>query len=144
MKKEKMIELLNNDLKNEWKHHCFYLHNASTITGIHLKEYKEYLISQANSESEHVLEFSDMIVGLGGVPTKEVNEFPTLSDPIEILEYAKKMEEEVVINYISRISQAEEMGGVDGRWLVIFLESQIEDSRKDLDELKQITRKITP
>jgi len=143
MKKEKIIELLNNDLKNEWKHHCFYLHNAGTIEGIHSKEYKEYLLSQAKSEMDHVAAFSDLIVGLGGNPTKEVNEYPTLRNPEEILLYAMEMESEVVNNYVERINQAEELGGVDGKWLVIFLESQIEDSRKDLDELKQITKSFS-
>lgn len=143
MQKEKLVELLNNDLKNEWKHHCFYLHNASTVTGIHLKEYKEWLIEQSKSELEHVSQFSDFIVGLGGIPTKEVNEFPTLTNVEEILLYAMKMENEVVENYVERIKQAEELGGVDGRWTVIFLESQIEDSRKDLDELKQITKSFS-
>lgn len=140
MKKEDIINLLNDDLKNEWKHHCFYLHNASTIIGLHSKEYKEFLVEQSKSELEHVLQFSDLIVGLGGVPNFEVNPFPTLSDVREILEYSLKMEEEVVENYTQRIEQAESLGGSDGRWIVIFLESQIEDSRKDLDELKQILR----
>ena len=143
MQKEKIIQLLNNDLKNEWKHHCFYLHNASNIVGIHSKEYKEYLVSQAESELQHVLQFSDLIVGLGGVPTKEVNDYPTLTDVEEIILYAASMEEEVVKNYVERIEQAEDLGGIDGRWLVIFLESQIEDSRKDLDELKQIIKSFS-
>jgi bacterioferritin (cytochrome b1) len=138
--KEALINLLNEDLKNEWKHHCFYLHNASTITGLHAREYKEFLIEQSKSELDHVSQFSDLIVGLGAIPTTFVNPFPTLTDAFEILEFAMKMEEEVVENYTKRIEQAEKLGGADGRWIVIFLESQIEDSRKDLDELKQILK----
>lgn len=140
MQKERMIQLLNDDLKNEWKHHCFYLHNASNIIGLHSREYKEFLLEQANSESTHVSGFSDLITGLGGTPTKDVNEFPALSDPKDILVYAAKMEEEVVNNYVERINQAEELGGADGKYIVLFLESQIEDSRKDLDELKQMIK----
>jgi bacterioferritin (cytochrome b1) len=140
MTKEELVDLLNQDLKNEWKHHCFYLHNASNITGIHAKEYKEFLLNQSKSELDHVSEFSDLIVGLGSSPTKVVNDYPSLTDTKEILEYALKMEEEVVENYTKRIEQAEQLGGVDGRWIIIFLEGQIEDSRKDLDELKQILK----
>jgi len=138
--KEALINLLNEDLKNEWKHHCFYLHNASTITGLHAREYKEFLIEQSKSELEHVLQFSDLIVGLGGTPTSSVNPFPTLTDVTEILNFSLKMEEEVVENYTKRIEQAENLGGPDGKWISIFLESQIEDSRKDLDELRQILK----
>lgn len=137
---QNLLNKLNDDLKNEWKHHCFYLHNASTVCGLHSLEYKEFLVEQAKSELDHVLEFSNLIIGLGGIPTKEVNLFPTLEDPIEIIKYAIDMEKEVVENYTNRIEEAENLGGVDGRWIVIFLESQIEDSRKDLDEMRKIIK----
>ena len=137
-----IVEKLNQDLKNEWKHHCFYLHNASNIVGLHAKEYKEWLVEQATSEMQHVVQFSDLIVGLGGIPTKEVNEFPSLSNPREILEYAAKMEEEVINNYYQRITDAEKINNLDSYWVVIFLEKQMEDSRKDLDEIRQILKGI--
>ena len=135
-----IIEKLNQDLKNEWKHHCFYLHNASNIVGLHAKEYKEWLVEQAASEMQHVVQFSDLIVGLGGTPTREINDFPSLSDPREILEYAAKMEEEVLDNYYQRISDAEKINNSDSYWVIIFLEKQMEDSRKDLDEIRQILK----
>jgi bacterioferritin (cytochrome b1) len=138
--KQEILNKLNNDLKNEWKHHCFYLHSASTISGLDSIEYKEFLIEQSKEELDHILSFSDMIVGFGGVPTKQINDYPTLTNSREILEYALSMEEEVVKNYVERINEAEELGGVDGRWLVIFLESQIEDSRKDLDKIRQLLK----
>ena len=113
MRMNAIIEKLNQDLKNEWKHHCFYLHNASNIVGLHAKEYKEWLVEQAASEMQHVVQFSDLIVGLGGTPTREINDFPSLSDPREILEYAAKMEEEVLDNYYQRISDAEKINNLD-------------------------------
>ena len=137
-----LVERINQDLKNEWKHHCFYLHNASNIVGLHAKEYKEWLVEQAASEMQHIIQFSDLITGLGGSPTKEVNDFPSLSDPREILEYAAKMEEEVIDNYYQRIADAEKISNLDSYWVVIFLEKQMEDSRKDLDEIRQILKGI--
>ena len=101
-----VVELLNGDLKNEWKHHNFYLHSASLITGLHAKEYKEFLLKQAESEMHHIVQFSDLIVGLGGEPTKESNDFPSLKNPREILEYAAQMEEEVINNYYKKIGRA--------------------------------------
>ena len=142
MRMNAIVEKLNQDLKNEWKHHCFYLHNASNIVGLHAREYKEWLVEQAASEMQHVVQFSDLIVGFGGTPTKLVNEFPSLSDPREILEYAAKMEEEVINNYYQRIADAEKINNLDSYWLIIFLEKQMEDSRKDLDEIKQILKGI--
>jgi bacterioferritin (cytochrome b1) len=137
-----LVERINQDLKNEWKHHCFYLHNASNIVGLHAKEYKEWLLEQAASEMQHIVQFSDLITGLGGSPTKEVNNFPSLSDPREILEYAAKMEEEVINNYYQRIADAEKINDINSYWVVIFLEKQMEDSRKDLDEIRQMLKGI--
>ena len=61
-----------------------------------------------------------------------------LTNPVDILRQALSMEEQVVINYTERINQANELGGVDGRWIEIFLEEQIMHSRKDTDHIKQM------
>ena len=142
-----MIELLNNDLKNEWKHLRFYLYHASAVVGLHAEEYKELFLKEAAGEMSHVTEFSDLIIGLGGTATFESNEFPLLTDPNEIISYALKMEEEVVFNYVQRMKDASELmfslennDGVDGQWIEIFLEGQIQKSREDVDKYKQILK----
>ena len=140
MKKTELIDLLNADLKNEWMHLRFYLHHASMATGLHAHEYKEMLLEHASSEMKHVTEFSDLIIGLGGLPTVDSNDFPIYSSPKEIIEYAVYMESLVVSNYAQRIKDAQILGGVDGQWLEIFLEKQLEHSRVDVDHFKQILR----
>jgi bacterioferritin len=135
-----MLAKLNSDLRNEWKHLRFYLHHASMVQGLHCAEYKEFLLEEAASEMKHVTEFSDLIVGLGGKPTTEANEFPSLTGPKEILEYALKMEDEVVANYVQRMKDADELGGVDGQWIEIFMENQVQHSREDADHMRQIVR----
>ena len=62
------------------------------------------------------------------------------SSPKEIIEYAVYMESLVVSNYAQRIKDAQILGGVDGQWLEIFLEKQLEHSRVDVDHFKQILR----
>ena len=133
-----MIQMLNDDLKNEWKHLRFYLYHASAVTGLHCAEYKELFLKEAASEMLHVSQFSDVIIGLGGVATFESNDFGKYTDPKDIMEYAVMMEEEVVKNYVQRMKDADELGGVDGTWLEIFLEGQVQASREDLDHFKQI------
>lgn len=140
MTKEELINILNEDLKNEWKHHNFYLHNASNVVGLHSLEYKEFLLKQASSEMNHVSQFSDLIVGLGGLPNKESNEFPSLFLPEEIIDYAIKMEEEVIKNYVERIRTLEALDGVDPYWVILFLENQIQDSRQDRDQMIQMLK----
>ena len=140
MTKTEMIDLLNADLRNEWKHLRFYLYHASAVIGLHCEEYKELFLKEATGEMAHVTAFSDLIVGLGGQATHEANEFSLLTNPQAIIAYAVQMEQEVVSNYVQRMKDAVELGGVDGQWLEIFLEGQIQDSREDVDHFKQIMR----
>ena len=144
---QRMIDLLNNDLKNEWKHLRFYLYHASAVTGLHAEEYKELFLKEAAGEMSHVTEFSDLILGLGGTPTAESNDFPLLTSPNSILSYALEMEKEVVANYVQRMKDAnelklslEENAGVDAQWIEIFLEGQIQKSREDVDKYRQILK----
>jgi len=137
-----MIELLNEDLKNEWKHLRFYLYHASAVVGLHCEEYKELFLKEAAGEMLHVTAFSDVIVGLEGVATHESNEFSCFTCPKDILQYAFNMEREVVDSYTHRMKDAHELGGTDGQWLEIFLEGQIQDSREDVDHFRQILRGI--
>lgn len=142
----KFVHLMLQDLKNEKKHMLFYLTAASTVSGLHREEYKELLESEAQSEMKHVLEFQDAILGMGADfmqtdEIKEFNDFEVFYDPRKILEYALKMEEEVVSNYAQRI--ANDLGLLDEpekRWMEIFYEDQLEKSRKDVDNLKMILR----
>jgi bacterioferritin (cytochrome b1) len=131
---------LQKDLENEVTHMCFYTQSAATIQGLQRISIRDFLRKQAASEFNHVMEFSDLIIGLNGNPTVSPNPFPTLTNAVEILQYALKMEEDVVKNYMERIKEAESLGGEDGRWVVIFLEKQIEDSRNDLDNIKQMIK----
>lgn len=142
-----MLAKLNDDLKNEWKHLRFYLYHASAIAGLHAHEYKELFLEQAASEMQHVSQFSDLIIGLGGTATAESNDFPKFSTAVEALGYAAVMENEVVKNYTQRIAQLESiLNDASGdtaahkKWLEIFLEKQIEDSRQDLDHFKQLLK----
>lgn len=139
MNKQQIIEILNTDLKNEWKHLRFYLYHASAVTGLHCAEYKELFLKEAAGEMVHVTAFSDMIIGLGGIATSESNVFPKLVNPHDIISYALEMEKEVVANYVQRMQDAKTLEDVvDGQWLEIFLEGQIQDSREDVDHFKQI------
>ena len=88
----------------------------------------------------HITAFSDLIIGLGGIPTSDSNPFNKFTSPTDIINYAIQIEAEVVDNYVKRIQDANNLGGTDGRWLEIFLEKQIEDSRQDLDNFRQISR----
>jgi len=142
MNKEQLINLLNDDLSNEYKHMHFYLHSSFMIQGLHREELSEFLAESAADEFKHVQEFAKLIVGLDGIPTTVINPFPSLTDPKEILQYAFKMETEVTENYVNRMGHAAELGGVSGRYVEIFLEDQLIDSRTDADHIKEMLKGV--
>lgn len=143
MQLEEMIRLLNVDLRNEWKHLHFYLACASRLTGLHATEYKEYFLKAAQSEMGHVTAFTDLIIGLGGVPIHEPAPYDLFDRPGCALKYALAMEEDVVANYVQRQKDAARLAEFDptnAGWIDVFLDGQIQDSRQDADHLKQIIK----
>jgi bacterioferritin (cytochrome b1) len=141
MKKEKLIELLNGDLRNEYKHMLYYLHSSFMLLGFSRLYLKDLLETHAKEEMEHVTEFAEKIRALGGNPVCEISAFPTdLTDATLILQYALDMEKEVVRNYHERHKNAIEFyeatkANYD---LVVFLEKHIEESQEDIDELTKV------
>jgi bacterioferritin (cytochrome b1) len=142
-----LVELLNSDIKNEYKHMHFYLHYASLFTGPHHDSMRDLFLKQASSEMQHVHQFSKLIVGLDGMPTCLGNEFNTnLRDTKSIIFNAIEMEEEVVQNYVQRCEDAASLQknlshgtlSVAAKYVQLFLEEQIQDSQSDIDHLKQI------
>ncbi len=138
MTKLEFIDLMNSDLRNEYKHMLFYLRSAVIVRGLHREPIKAFLDMEAKNEMTHVQAFSKRVVSLGGTPIAEANEFPVLYDPREILAYALEMEHEVVEIYAVRMKQADEMGGVDGVCTRLFYETQLEDSYDDMVEIKEM------
>ena len=140
MANQALLDMLQNDLKNERKHMNFYLYSAAVVQGLHRAEIGEFLLEEANSELAHVHEFSKMVVYLGGVPNMETNIFPiALTDVREILQYASDMEEEVATTYAKRLEELEKLP-VDSETAVlkVFYEDQIKDSWATAREVKQM------
>lgn len=151
MLRPKLIEKLNADLTNEYTHMHYYLHHSVMVEGINRAEISEWLLEHAKSEFEHVQQFAKMIVGLGGVPTTEHNPFPTYKTPEAILRGAYDLESQVVTNYAHRMEEVEvseetTFGGTDlltksdKKYVILFLEDQLLDSRGDLDEIAQFLK----
>lgn len=142
MHNDELIEILKQDLKNERKHMLFYLTHASTITGNNRISLRNFLMGEAASEMKHVQEFQDFIIGMNGkLEDSDVGfvDFPVLTDAEQIIRYAYNMEMEVVRNYCNRLKDAESLNDFASfKWLEVFLEQQIEHSRSDADNLKQI------
>jgi len=135
---EQMVELLNEDLRNEYKHHRFYLHASFVLRGLERLYFGDWLRKQAAEELDHVTQFANKITSFGTMPTTEANDFPNnLTRASDILNYAIQMEQEVVANYHQRLLAAEELSASTGKYydLVLLYEEQIEHSQSDIDEM---------
>lgn len=152
MKIEELVDLLINDLANEYAHMHFYIQAATQVRGLHRQEIGEFFTEQAQSEMKHVEEFRRLIQGLitrrdlnKKIPNK-VSEFKqNLNCPKELLKAALEMEDQVVENYVLRRKQAEDLSEnstqadmIDATYVVLFLEDQILDSRGDADNIREM------
>jgi ferritin len=137
--KQELINMLQEDLKNERKHMMFYMQAGVMIKGLHREEIGEFLLEEAQGEHQHVLEFSRLIVQLGDTPGTNINEFSSnLECPYDILLYAKNMEQEVSNNYAKRLVETStESGDSFESYVHLFYEDQLQDSQKTALELDQ-------
>ena len=143
-----IVELVNSDLENEWKHLTFYLKSSAVIRGVHRNHLSPFLFQQAQSELEHVLAFSKQVVALGGSPvTASTRELLIPFYAEEIIDNAIVLEQEVVITYTKRKRDLEALlDNYDSKEsakiqnLILFYEEQIEDSHTDLNELREMAR----
>lgn len=138
MTTNKVIEILNDDLCQEYKHMLFYLHAANTVKGMERLYLADLFKKHAAGEMEHVMAFAHKINGYGGFPVSGLNTALFESQQLtgaELLSYALLMEREVVANYHQQHKAFQDYADIS---LLVFMEDQIEDSQRDIDELVQL------
>lgn len=150
MKIEELVDLLISDLSREYSHWHFYMQAATSVRGLHRQEISEFFLEQASSEMKHIEEFRRMIQGIITrrklnikVPSNVAEFKVNLNCPVDLLNAALEMEEEVVSNYVERLAQAESIqenkaDRDDGKYVELFLEDQILDSRGDADNIREM------
>jgi bacterioferritin (cytochrome b1) len=148
------LELMNSDLQNEWTHLQFYLYHASSITGLHAEEYKEFFTDAAKGELEHVQAFLDRLFGLNvPMPNQSGHPFPCYTRVEDALNHAIKIENQVVENYAVRLRQLDLLAAAHpttAAYLRIFYEDQLQDSYEDCEKIRRlmandliVTRRLT-
>lgn len=159
-----LIESLKEDLQREYAHWHFYMHHATRVRGPHRLEISEFLLEQAASEMKHIEQFQRLLTGLSSRMyrniTKFISEIPAemqeslleipslpsefvtgLTDPVSILNAALEMEEAVVAIYTKRLQEVEALysfSPVDSKYIQLFLEDQLMDSRSDADNIREM------
>lgn len=109
MKKETLIQGLNQDLAAELGTVIRYTYQASKCYGLLAAELRELLVKEAQDELGHAAYLMDVIQDLGGEPTTTPKQFDKAADLKGMLELNVKMEADDVANYLAHARLAEQL-----------------------------------
>src|SRR5665213_2793385 len=108
--REKMIQLLNEDLAREYQAIIAYIVYSQVIKGAQYTDIACELEKHASEELSHALKIAKQIDYLGGSPVVVPKPVKTSDDAAEMLRADLENERVTVGNYRQRIRQAEAMG----------------------------------
>ena len=106
---EKLIGLLNGDLKLEYSAAIQYINHGAVMTGAAYGDIIKELKIHATEEIQHAVILADQIDYLRGSPTVAVGKIQTSQDNDEMLQQDLEGEEDAVSRYKTRIEQAEQL-----------------------------------
>src|ERR1051325_3534104 len=105
--RERMVELLNEDLAGEYQAIIAYVVYSQVLKGAAYTDIARELEAHAGEELQHALIIAKQIDYLGGMPVVTPREVKTSEDPKEMLRFDLDNENETVRNYRERIVQCE-------------------------------------
>jgi bacterioferritin len=108
--REKMVQLLNEDLAREYQAIIAYTVYSQVIKGAKYMDIARELEKHAGEELSHALKIAKQIDYLGGIPVVTPKPVFISDDSTALLRADLANERETVANYRQRIRQAEAMG----------------------------------
>src|SRR5688572_16927075 len=108
--REKLIELLNEDLSREYQAIIAYVVYSQIMKGAAYTDIARELEVHAREELDHALKISKQIDYLGGTPTVTPKPVKLSDKPEDLLRFDLENEVETVQHYRNRIRQAEALG----------------------------------
>jgi bacterioferritin len=108
--RERMIQLLNEDLAGEYQAIIAYTVYSQVLKGAAYTDIARELEAHAREELAHAIKIAKQIDYLGGMPSVTPKPVKTSNDPVEMLRADLENERETVGRYRERIRQAEAMG----------------------------------
>lgn len=108
--RDRLAELLNEDLAREYQAIISYVVYSQVLKGAEFMNIADQLEIHARQELEHALKISRQIDYLGKMPV--VNAFPvkTSDEPRQMLRFDLENENDTVRNYRERVRQCEALG----------------------------------
>ncbi|MBB5060527.1 bacterioferritin [Granulicella aggregans] len=107
--KEKLIELLNQDLEREFQAVIAYVNYSQVLKGAEYMNIADELEVHAKEELTHSLKLSYWIDLLGGMPAVTAKAVKTSDEAKAMLRFDLDNEKETIRNYRRRVRQAEEL-----------------------------------
>ena len=144
MTKDQMIDKLQNILKHERKHFEFYFQASVMVKGYERLFLKPLFEKEMAGELEHMRQFADKIVALGGHPTVETHHWgiyggTTANTGYHLLKWAISMEREVLAEYHGLYDDAEKFAIINNDMsIALLLEENIEHTTADVEEMEKI------
>jgi bacterioferritin len=108
--RERMIQLLNEDLAGEYQAIIAYTVYSQVLKGAAYTDIARELEAHAGEELAHAVKIAKQVDYLGGMPAVVPKPVKTSNDPVEMLSADLENERETVGRYRERIQQAEAMG----------------------------------
>ena len=108
--RERLAELLNDDLAREYQAIIAYVVYSQVLTGAAYMDIAAQLEIHAKQELDHALTIARQIDYLGQMPAVTPKPVRTSKDPKEMLRFDLDNENETVRNYRERVRQCEALG----------------------------------
>jgi len=108
--RERMIQLLNEDLAGEYQAIIAYTVYSQVLKGAAYTDIARELEAHAGEELAHAIKIAKQIDYLGGMPGVTPKLVKTSNDAVTMLRTDLENEQETVVRYRERIKQAEAMG----------------------------------
>jgi bacterioferritin len=108
--RDRLAELLNEDLSREYQAIISYVVYSQVLTGAQYMDIAAQLEIHAKQELDHALIISRQIDYLGKMPAVTPKPVRTSKDPKAMLRYDLENENETIRNYRDRIRQCEALG----------------------------------
>ncbi len=108
--REKLIELLNEDLAREYQAIIAYVIYSQVLKGAEYMKIADELKIHAGEELNHALIIANQIDYLGGMPTHTPKPVKTSEKATDMLKFDLDNESETIRNYRDRVAQCEALG----------------------------------
>ena len=108
--REKLIDLLNEDLAREFQAIIAYVNYSQVLKGAAYMNIADELAVHATEELSHAITLSNQIDYLGGMPITVPKPVKTSEKAEDMLRFDLDNENETIRNYRRRIKQCDELG----------------------------------